>query len=56
MLRLYGDQLGDLTRDFIDQTGDLLDALGALGRIARNCWAMAAVTTRCTKAMTFCMI
>jgi len=31
MLRLYGDQLGDLTGDFITQTGDLLDVLGALG-------------------------
>jgi len=31
MLRLYGDQLGDLAGDFIAQTGDLLDALGALG-------------------------
>ncbi|WDF71726.1 chemotaxis protein [Novosphingobium sp. KACC 22771] len=31
MLRLYGDQLADLTGDFIDQTGDLLDVLGSLG-------------------------
>lgn len=31
MLRLYGDQLGDLTGDFITRTGDLLAALAALG-------------------------